>query len=225
MRLLENGIAIYVADAPRDTIGVDTEEDLKRAEKQLLASSYVAASYQLSLPLAVKYEELRARIGVRAGSASANMMSMKSNAAQFAMPNPPIPILDSETSWKQVVARDPEAEFFYGVTTTGVYCRPSCASRRPLRENVRFFSTAKDAQAAGFRPCKKCAIATGTACSSLLDRDSWLIESHADRAVSLEELGRVAGLSPFTVQRLFKREMGVSPLQYQRALRAGKSAQ
>jgi AraC family transcriptional regulator, regulatory protein of adaptative response / methylated-DNA-[protein]-cysteine methyltransferase len=136
--------------------------------------------------------------------------------------------IDEDAAWRQVLARDPEARFYYAVATTGVFCRPSCSSRRPLRKNVRFFATADAARAAGFRPCRKCrpAIASsgplGTACSSPLDQVRSYIEKHHDRRVSLEELGRVAGLSPFTVQRLFKREMGVSPLQYQRALRAGR---
>jgi len=132
----------------------------------------------------------------------------------------------TDTAWKQLVARDPQARFFYGVTTTGVFCRPTCASRRPLRANVRFFRIAAEAEAAGFRACKRCGptIASssplGTPCSSPLDEIRRHIERNLDRRVRLEELGRVARLSPFTVQRLFKREMGVSPLQYQRALRA-----
>jgi len=125
----------------------------------------------------------------------------------------------TEAAWAQVVARDARAQFFYGVTTTGVFCRPDCGSRRPLQANVRFFGSADEAQAAGFRPCKRC---TPTAVGSKpLDRIRLHIEAHLDRPVKLDELGRVAGLSPFTVQRLFKREMGVSPLAYQRALRAG----
>jgi AraC family transcriptional regulator of adaptative response/methylated-DNA-[protein]-cysteine methyltransferase len=128
--------------------------------------------------------------------------------------------LDPEAAWKQLAARDPLARFFYGVTTTGVFCRPSCPSRRPLRENVRFFQTAAAAQAAGFRPCQRCR--PTIASRSPLDKVRGHIESNIDRPVRLEELGRVAGLSPFTVQRLFKREMGVSPLEYQRALRASR---
>jgi AraC family transcriptional regulator of adaptative response/methylated-DNA-[protein]-cysteine methyltransferase len=129
--------------------------------------------------------------------------------------------LDAEAAWKQLLARDPAAVFFYAVRTTGVFCRPSCKSRRPLRANVRFFRSADAAQAAGFRACKRCkpgAPAPGRP----LDMVRAHIEANLDRAVPLAELGRVAGLSPFTVQRLFKRELGVSPLQYQRALRAGQ---
>jgi AraC family transcriptional regulator of adaptative response/methylated-DNA-[protein]-cysteine methyltransferase len=125
--------------------------------------------------------------------------------------------IEFESAWLQVLARDRNAGFVYGVTTTGVFCRPGCASRRPLRANVRFFRNAGEAQAAGFRPCKKCAVH-----GNPLDGVRAYIEKHHDRPIRLEELGRIAGLSPFTVQRLFKREIGVSPLQYQRALRASQ---
>ncbi|HTW78845.1 MAG TPA: methylated-DNA--[protein]-cysteine S-methyltransferase [Terracidiphilus sp.] len=138
------------------------------------------------------------------------------------------PPLDDETAWeeaawRQVQARDREAGFFYAVTTTGVFCFPWCASRRPLRANARFFRTAQEAQAAGFRPCKKCSPMSDEsprAAGRSVDKVRAHIERNLDRAVKLEELGRIAGMSPFTVQRLFKREMGASPLQYQRALRA-----
>ncbi len=130
---------------------------------------------------------------------------------------------DEEAAWLQVQARDRDACFFYAVITTGVFCYPWCMSRRPLRANARFFHTAQEAQAAGFRPCKKCAPTSAEGRSSAgrpIDKIRAHIERNLDRAVKLEELGRVAGMSPFTVQRLFKNEMGVSPLQYQRALRA-----
>jgi len=186
--------------------------------------------------------ELRARIGVRAERRSATIIPMSTNsqiATEFAtvstMPGIAIPKtadsdhVDLDSAWKQLVARDPQARFFYGVATTGVFCRPACGSRRPLRANVRFFRTAAEAEAAGFRACKRCRpCATawgsllGTACSTPLDKIRRHIERNVERAVHLEELGRVARLSPFTVQRLFKREMGVSPLAYQRALRASR---
>lgn len=130
--------------------------------------------------------------------------------------------IDHETAWRQLVARDRGGDFLYGVTTTGVFCRPGCASRRPLRANVRFFRTAAEAQQAGFRACQRCGTATALSTMGLsgtLDEIRRYIEKNLDRPVRLAELARLVRLSPFTVQRLFKREMGVSPLQYQRALR------
>jgi len=127
--------------------------------------------------------------------------------------------LDPDAAWQQIAARDPHARFVYGVITTGVFCRPGCASRRPLRQNVRFFATPLEAQAAGFHPCKRC---KPTAWGSPLGKIRAYIERNLDRPIRLAELARVAGLSPFTVQRLFKREMGASPLAYQRALRASR---
>lgn len=127
--------------------------------------------------------------------------------------------IDPEVAWRQVCKREPDAAFFYAVTTTGVFCRPGCASRRPLRENVRFFRSATEAKAAGFRPCKRCK-PESTACSTPLDQIRAHIEANLDRSVPLAELGRLVHLSPFTVQRLFKQQFGVSPLTYQRALKA-----
>jgi AraC family transcriptional regulator of adaptative response/methylated-DNA-[protein]-cysteine methyltransferase len=129
-------------------------------------------------------------------------------------------VIDPEQAWQQVVRRDPQATFFYAVTSTGVVCRPACRSRLPLRSNVRFFSSVEKAQAAGFRPCLRCR--PTTARDNAVDKVLAYIERNVERQVRLAELGRVAGLSPFTVQRMFKAAMGVSPLQYQRALKAGR---
>jgi AraC family transcriptional regulator, regulatory protein of adaptative response / methylated-DNA-[protein]-cysteine methyltransferase len=137
---------------------------------------------------------------------------------QLAMPVRQTPPIDPEIAWQQLLRRDAAATFFYAVATTGVFCRLSCTSRRPLRSNVSFFSTASEAETAGFRPCKRCRPTTES--SQPLDAVRRYIETHVDRPVRLDQLGRIAGLSPFTVQRMFKRAMGVSPLQYQRALRA-----
>ena len=127
--------------------------------------------------------------------------------------------IDPDAAWQQLVARDRQAAFLYAVRTTGVFCRVGCGSRPPRRENVRFFRSAEEARAAGFRACKRCR-PSGAVRGNPLDGIRRHIEKNLDRAVPLAELGRIAELSPFTVQRLFKREMGVSPLAYQRALRA-----
>jgi AraC family transcriptional regulator of adaptative response/methylated-DNA-[protein]-cysteine methyltransferase len=134
--------------------------------------------------------------------------------------NPVETLPDVETAWRQLLARDRTARFVYAVTTTGVFCRPGCASRAPLRKNVRFFATATQAQTAGFRPCLRCKPMAAPA--NPLAQVRAFLEANLDRRVSLEELGHVADLSPFTVQRLFKQEMGASPLAYQRALRASR---
>src|SRR6201987_6442738 len=65
-------------------------------------------------------------------------------------------ITEADPRWAAVVARDPEASFYYSVKTTGVYCRPSCAARLARRENVAFHLTPEAAERAGFRPCKRC---------------------------------------------------------------------
>ena len=126
--------------------------------------------------------------------------------------------IDEARAWQQLTARDPKAEFLYAVATTGVYCRPGCRSRLPRRENVRFFPTAQAARAAGFRACLRCRPDAPPE-SEPVAKMCALLEAEVDRAVTLEELGRLVNRSPFTAQRLFKSAMGVSPAAYQRALR------
>jgi AraC family transcriptional regulator of adaptative response/methylated-DNA-[protein]-cysteine methyltransferase len=124
----------------------------------------------------------------------------------------------ADEAWTAVVERDGryDGRFFYAVKTTGVFCRPSCASRRPNRENVSFFATTDAAETAGFRACKRCrptstkppiAIRTVAAARALLD-------ASLDKPLTLEALAREVGLSPFHLQRMFKREVGLSPKKY-----------
>jgi AraC family transcriptional regulator of adaptative response/methylated-DNA-[protein]-cysteine methyltransferase len=126
--------------------------------------------------------------------------------------------IDPESAWQQILSRDPDAGFFYAVTTTGVFCRPSCSSRRPLRANVRIFRSTDAARTAGFRPCKRCK--PDAVRSNPVDEIRSYIEANLDRCIPLAELGGLVHLSPFTVQKLFKQKLGVSPFQYYRALRA-----
>ena len=132
-----------------------------------------------------------------------------------------------DTRWKPLAARDASADgtFVYGVTSTGVYCRPSCPSRRPRADRVRFFDTTTDARQAGFRACKRCRPDTvGLAQPGVeaVRRASAYLAVHADQSVTLSHLARVAAMSPYHLQRRFKAIVGLSPREYQAAVRAGR---
>jgi AraC family transcriptional regulator, regulatory protein of adaptative response / methylated-DNA-[protein]-cysteine methyltransferase len=130
--------------------------------------------------------------------------------------------LDPEAAWKIVSDRAShvDGQLFYGVKTTLIFCRPSCPSRRPARRNVEFFSDLISAFRAGFRPCKRCNPAGLHAETQLLETLCAHLNRNLDRSVKLAELARIAGLSTFAVQRLFRRVLGVSPTQYQSHKRA-----
>lgn len=120
-----------------------------------------------------------------------------------------------------IAARDKDFDgrFFYGVVTTGVFCRPSCPSRPARPENLRFFSTAEAALATGFRPCKRCRPTDLIPGLSRLVGVARHIESHADERLTLAALARQMDLSPSRFQRVFKAAFGVSPKSYQDAVR------
>jgi AraC family transcriptional regulator of adaptative response/methylated-DNA-[protein]-cysteine methyltransferase len=127
--------------------------------------------------------------------------------------------------WKQLAARDASADgtFIYGVTSTGIYCRPSCASRRPRADRVKFFDTTTEARQAGFRACKRCrpdTIGLAQPGVEAIRRASAYLAIHADRPITLGHLARVAAMSPDHLQRRFKAIVGVSPREYQAAVRA-----
>jgi AraC family transcriptional regulator of adaptative response/methylated-DNA-[protein]-cysteine methyltransferase len=129
--------------------------------------------------------------------------------------------------WQALAARDAAADgpFIYGVTSTGVYCRPSCPSRRPRADRVRFFDTTVEAKQAGFRACKRCRPDTVGLIQPGIDavrRASAYLAAHADRTVTLDHLARVASMSPHHLQRRFKAIVGLSPREFQSAVRAGK---
>jgi AraC family transcriptional regulator of adaptative response/methylated-DNA-[protein]-cysteine methyltransferase len=131
--------------------------------------------------------------------------------------------MNDDAKWTAVLDRDARSDgaFVYAVRTTGVYCRPSCPSRRPHRENVAFFGTADDAEGAAFRPCRRCRPRTsGNPTVLAVRRACAFLDAHLDEPVTLEALGTEVGLSPFHLQRTFKRETGVSPREYTRARRA-----
>ncbi len=130
----------------------------------------------------------------------------------------------NDPRWAQVVARDKSADgaFFYSVKTTGVFCRPSCGARTPRPENVAFHLSARDAAAAGFRPCKRCkpdSDALASQHAAVIAELCRFIES-ADHAPTLDELAARAGFSSFHLHRLFKSVTGVTPRAYAAAHRA-----
>jgi AraC family transcriptional regulator of adaptative response/methylated-DNA-[protein]-cysteine methyltransferase len=129
--------------------------------------------------------------------------------------------------WKALAERDRAADgtFVYGVTSTGVYCRPSCPSRRPRADRVRFFDTTHEARQAGFRACKRCRPDTVGLAQPGVDavrRVSAYLATHADESVTLAHLARVASMSPHHLQRRFKALVGLSPREYQAAMRANR---
>jgi len=138
--------------------------------------------------------------------------------------------------WTAVVARDSgrDGEFVFAVSTTGVYCRPSCAARRPRRENVQFFAAPEAAERAGYRACLRC---RPKAISGNVETDSVkaicrFIEQHLDEPVTLGRLAREFRQSSFHLQRRFKAVLGITPREYadscrlrtlKRSLQAGDS--
>jgi AraC family transcriptional regulator of adaptative response/methylated-DNA-[protein]-cysteine methyltransferase len=138
-------------------------------------------------------------------------------------------MLNTEECWAALASRDTSADgaFVYAVRTTGVYCRPGCASRMPRRENVAFYADPAAAEAAGFRPCKRCrpgegsmaerhVAAIGRACALIRARDS---------LPTLTELAAAAGISRFHFHRVFKEITGATPREWGKAHRLGRFAE
>ncbi len=143
--------------------------------------------------------------------------------------------MSDDRYWEAVIARDAQrdGDFFFAVSTTGVYCRPSCAARRPRRENVQFFRTPEAAEQAGYRACLRCrprALAIGE--SSGVKAICRYIEQHLDEPLTLGRLAKEFHQSPFGLQRRFKAVLGITPREFadtcrlkmlKRSLQAGDS--
>lgn len=132
--------------------------------------------------------------------------------------NPRVAATSGDPRWASVVARNAAADgtFVYSVKTTGVYCRPSCASRRARPENVSFFARGADAEKAGFRPCKRCKpeqSSVNELNAQRVVRACRFIES-LESAPSLTELADHVGMSPYHFHRIFKAATGLTPQQY-----------
>ncbi len=134
----------------------------------------------------------------------------------------PKPMPDYQTMWQAVMERNPNYRdvFVYAVRSTGIYCLPTCPSRRPHPDQVTFFSTADAAEAAGFRPCRRCHPHESVSFSDrMVENARQLIESHTEKPLSLTELGQALNISPSYLHRVFKSKTGLTPRQYASAQR------
>lgn len=132
----------------------------------------------------------------------------------------------TEEKWQAIIENDASYNdiFFYAVQTTRIFCKPSCKSRIPKKENVRIFHQAADAIAAGFRPCKRCKPTN----ERLPDRE-WVaiitqyIDNNYANKLTLEVLGEVSHGSPYHLQRTFKKVTGISPTEYTQQVRIARA--
>lgn len=136
-------------------------------------------------------------------------------------------VLNPEECWNALLRRDKasDGQFYFGVLTTGVYCRPACPARTPLRKNVRFYATPAQAEADGLRPCLRCRPLESSQAEShaaLVHELCGYIESNLDCPLTLKHLAEHAHLSPAYLQRLFLSVAGVSPKKYAESCRIRK---
>lgn len=128
-----------------------------------------------------------------------------------------------QTAWKAVLAHDRRFDglFVYAVLSTGVYCRPSCPSRRPHRHRVKFFESPQLAEAAGFRACLRCKPRSPhrSRGDGLVEQVRRHLDQHPDEPATLTRLAGLVGMSPFHLQRAFTRTVGLSPKAYRIATR------
>ena len=133
--------------------------------------------------------------------------------------------MTDDERWQAVLDKDRrfDGAFVTGVHSTGIYCRPSCPARAPLRKNVRFYRDAQEAATAGLRPCKRCSPNTQSAEEACVLAALTAIRERG--AMTLDELADLTGYTATHFQRLFKRSTGLSPAQYARALRQQQAHQ
>jgi AraC family transcriptional regulator, regulatory protein of adaptative response / methylated-DNA-[protein]-cysteine methyltransferase len=128
--------------------------------------------------------------------------------------------MKSDFRWDAVSRKDPshDGQFLYGVLTTGIFCRPSCTSRRPLRENVRFYGSAQAAEADGLRACLRCRptdLAEPAAVTVVRQMCDYIrLNSDGTAPVTLEPLAKRSGYSATQLKRLFGSVLGLTPRQF-----------
>lgn len=131
---------------------------------------------------------------------------------------------DRPTAWRAVQHRDRsyDGRFVYAVSSTRIFCRPSCPSRRPTAATVEFFGSPADAERAGYRPCKRCRPTRASTDASPIATVCEYISAHADERLTLATLAGLVAMSPFHLQRRFKQEMGITPKEFHQAQRRAR---
>jgi AraC family transcriptional regulator, regulatory protein of adaptative response / methylated-DNA-[protein]-cysteine methyltransferase len=134
------------------------------------------------------------------------------------------PFTNEKSRWQAVVENDSAADsiFYYGVITTGIFCRPSCPSKLPNRKNTIFFDTIAEAISAGYRPCKRCqpqAASPEEQTRDTIVRACRILEER-ETSPKLADLAKEIGMSPYHFHRLFKKTVGITPKQYSSAHRS-----
>jgi len=135
-----------------------------------------------------------------------------------------MPTFDQEQAWEAFERRDRgwDGRFVVAVSTTGIYCKPSCPARRPRRENVRFFAEGEAARSAGYRACLRCRPDEVGRDREAVAAAVQLIEQ-AEEPPSLSALAAAVGYAPHHFQRIFTRDVGVSPAAFARAVRVKRA--
>jgi AraC family transcriptional regulator of adaptative response/methylated-DNA-[protein]-cysteine methyltransferase len=131
---------------------------------------------------------------------------------------------DANTAWAAFERRDRgwDGRVIGAVKTTGIYCKPSCPAKRPKRENVEFFGSGEEARAAGYRACLRCKPDEVGRDREAVAKAVGIIEQ-AEEAPTLDDIASAVGYAPHHFQRLFKRDLGVSPAEFARGLRAKRA--
>lgn len=131
---------------------------------------------------------------------------------------------EAERYWRAVLARDPrwDGRFVLAVMSTGIYCRPSCPARRPLRRNVRFFARPEEAERSGFRACRRCRPKEVSNAAAIVERAARELQASGDNGLKLAALAAALGTSPGVLRRAFRQTTGLTPRAFADALRLGR---
>lgn len=168
----------------------------------------------------VFFQEFERKIRIDTGSPAHYVWARRITGVKGTRP------MDGDRRWKAVLSRNARwnGEFVYAVRSTGIYCRPSCPSRRPRRDQVVFFEVAELAERAGFRPCRRCRpheVSTDPRLERVRGAVRF-IDARAEAPPTLAELGAHVKASPYHLQREFKKIMGITPRQYAEARRVNR---